>query len=378
MNVHARIEADRRETNPIFNDNKLKLGTFQTNLDSACLMSSLEGRFELNWPNTLAIARLADEMGFEALLPVARWRGHGGDNNPQGPGFEAMAWAAGIGASTERAGVLATSHIAMNHPIVAAKQSTVVDHITGGRYTLNIVCGWNRPEFEMFGLTILEHGDRYDMAEEWLTVVKRLWTEDDEFDFDGKYYNIKRGYLEPKPIQKPYPAVMNAGGSERGQHFAAKNCDCVFLVFPSHDPDDCRAQVDRYRRLAREEYGRELQVWSSVNIVQAETEKEARDFYNHYVHDLGDWAAADNIMATMGITAKTFPPEAMTAMKEHFIAGWGSYPVTGTRDQVVDGLQTMADIGLDGVLLSWPFYEAGMRDFRDNTLPLVKQAGLRK
>jgi FMNH2-dependent dimethyl sulfone monooxygenase len=57
---------DRRHTNPIFNARKLKLGTFQTNLDSGCVMSDLDGRLDISWPSTVALAGLADEMEFEA------------------------------------------------------------------------------------------------------------------------------------------------------------------------------------------------------------------------------------------------------------------------------------------------------------------------
>ncbi len=90
------MQRDRLESNPTFSSRKLKLGTFQTNLDSGCVMSGLEDRLEISWPNTVALAKLADEMEFEAIVPVARWRGFGGANDPQGPGFEAYTWAAGI------------------------------------------------------------------------------------------------------------------------------------------------------------------------------------------------------------------------------------------------------------------------------------------
>jgi len=220
----AATRDDRRVTNPIFNQRKLKLGTFQSNLDYGCLMSDVEGRLQISWANTVALAKLADEMEFEALLPVARWRGFGGRLNPQGRGFETYTWASGIAALTQNAGVVATSHCSVNHPITAAKQSAAIDHISNGRYILNIVTGWNKPEIDMFGAEMRPHDERYDMAEEWLNVVKRLWTED-EFDHDGKYYKIVKGYLQPKPIQQPYPAIMNAGGSERGRHFACKYCD---------------------------------------------------------------------------------------------------------------------------------------------------------
>ncbi|MGD0419971.1 MAG: hypothetical protein ABSA68_10430 [Xanthobacteraceae bacterium] len=64
-------------------------------------------------------------------------------------------------------------------------------------------------------------------------------------------------------------------------------------------------------------------------------------------------------------------------LKELFIAGWGAYPLTGTKEQVVEGLQTMSAMGLDGALLSWPRFEDGMREFKDVTYPLLVQAGLR-
>jgi alkanesulfonate monooxygenase SsuD/methylene tetrahydromethanopterin reductase-like flavin-dependent oxidoreductase (luciferase family) len=112
-------QKDRLKTNPALGTRKLKLGTFQTNLDSGCVMSALDGRLELNWPNTVTLAKLADAMEFEALVPVARWRGFGGATDPQGPGFETFTWAAGVAGATNNSGVISTSHVALNHPIIA-------------------------------------------------------------------------------------------------------------------------------------------------------------------------------------------------------------------------------------------------------------------
>ena len=377
VKVSALTDADRRSTNPAFNNRKLKLGTFQSNLDYGCLMADVEGRLKISWPNTVALAKLADDMEFEALVPVARWRGFGGKLNPQGPGFETYTWASGIAASTENAGVVATSHCSINHPIAAAKQGTVIDHISGGRFILNIVTGWNKPEIDMFGAEMLPHDERYEMAEEWLAIVKRLWTEDDEFDHQGKYYKIAKGYLQPKPIQKPYPAIMNAGGSERGRHFACKNCDLAFTALGAPSFEQNKAQVDAYRKLAREEYGREVAIWTSANIIQAETEAEARRYEDYVVREKGDWEAVTFALNTLGLNAKTFSPEAIKHLKELFIAGWGGYPLIGTKEQVVDGLKMLSAMGLDGVLLSWPRFEDGMREFKTATYPLLVQAGLR-
>ena len=147
----------------------------------------------------------------------------------------------------------------------------------------------------MFGQPMLGHEDRYACAEEWLAIIKRLWTEDDSFDHEGRFFKIKKGYLAPKPIQHPYPAIMNAGASELGRHYAVKNCDLVFTVIRTGGLEECTKHVQAYHALARD-YGRDIKVWTLVNIVQGETEKEARDFYNYYVHQQGDWAAAKNMV----------------------------------------------------------------------------------
>jgi FMNH2-dependent dimethyl sulfone monooxygenase len=216
MDAKTRPDQLREATNPLFNHRKLKLGTFCSNLSGGCAISSIEGVLEATWPDTLALARMGDQMEFEALVPVGRWKGFGGVTNFNGQGFESFSWASAIGASTRYPGIFATSHVPTIHPVMAAKQAATIDHVTGGRFNLNVVTGWYKPEIEMFGEEQLEHDTRYDRAIEWLEIIKLLWTSEEEFDYEGKFYKIKKGWLQPKPIQKPYPVVMNAGGSGQG------------------------------------------------------------------------------------------------------------------------------------------------------------------
>jgi FMNH2-dependent dimethyl sulfone monooxygenase len=172
---------------------------------------------------------------------------------------------------------------------------------------------------------------------------------------------------------------MNAGSSERGRHFACKHCDLVFTNIRTHDLATHTAHVEAYHRLAREDYGREVKVWTNATVIQAETEAEARAFYDYYVHEKGDWVAARNVIDTMGaeINQRDYPEARRKAMAEMMISGWGGFPLIGTKEQIVDGLARLSQAGFDGVLLSWPRYIAGMTEFRDMTYPLLKQAGLR-
>jgi dimethylsulfone monooxygenase len=332
---------------------------------------------EADWPSTLALARMADEMEFEALVPVGRWKGFGGVTNFNGAGFESFTWASAMGVETKSSCVFATSHVPTMHPVMAAKQGATIDHVSGGRFALNIVTGWFSPEIEMFGAPQLDHAVRYDCAEEWLEIIKRLWTEDEEFDYEGRFYKVTRARLAPRPLQRPHPVIMNAGGSERGRHYAAKHCDVVFIVLDSHDGDEIRAKVDSYRRLAREEYGRELLVWSYGYVVQGDTDRDAKAYWDYYVNQMGDWEAAHTLVTMLGINAQTIPEDRLDGMKQHFIAGWGGYPLIGKSETVVDELSTLVNAGFDGVLLSWPRYIDDMRRFQQETYPLLVQAGLR-
>lgn len=377
MDDKTRPDRLREACNPLFNNRKLKLGTFCSNLSHGCAISSVEGVLEADWPSTLALARMGDEMEFEALVPVGRWKGFGGTTNFNGAGFESFSWASAIGASTRYPGIFATSHVPTIHPVMAAKQATTIDHVTGGRFNLNVVTGWFKPEIEMFGEEQLEHDTRYDKAIEWLEIIKLLWTREEEFDYDGRFYKIAKGWLQPKPLQKPYPVVMNAGGSEKGRHYAAKYCDVAFIVLQSHEFDDVKAHVERYRKFARDEYGREIQVWTNAYVVQGETEEDAKKFLHYYVHEKGDWVAVDNLTRTLGINAQTMPPDVALALKAHFIAGWAGYPIVGTKEQVVDELSKLSRAGFDGVILSWAKFVEQMHEFQEVTYPLVVQAGLR-
>jgi Luciferase-like monooxygenase len=199
-----------RVRHPVLGDWALKLGTFSANLSGGCAVSTAEGVLEAERPQTAELGRLGDAMEFEALAPVGRWRGFGGPADFNGAGLECCTWAAGQAAQAAQAGIFAASHVPTIHPVMAAKQATTVDHISGGRFAPNIVTGWNKPEIEMFGAPLLPHDERHDVAQEWVDIVVRLWAWDEPYSFEGKYY---KAYIlqEDAEAEAPVPGLL-------GQH----------------------------------------------------------------------------------------------------------------------------------------------------------------
>jgi FMNH2-dependent dimethyl sulfone monooxygenase len=379
-NSESRLNDTRHEalakTNPLFGPRKLKLGTFCTNVSGAATMSTMDGVYDLNWPNVMTVSRLADEMEFEAIVPLGRWQGFGGVTNFNEKVFEAMTFSAAVTASTRNPSVFATIHVPTMHPVLAAKQITTIDHIGGGRFTLNVVTGWNKGEIELFGSPLLDHAERYAMADEWITLMKKLWTSDDPVDFAGRFYTVKQAVLKPHPIQ-PYPALMNASGSAVGKAFAAKHFDIVFSGPTQRDPASVKAQLDSYRQYAWDEFGRSLKVWISAYMIVGDTEADARRQFDHCVHEMGDHVAAKNFLDGMGITSQSIPSDIMKRIGDDMIAGYGGFPLIGTKEQIVDDLKMLADCGCDGILLTWPAFIDGMQRFQREVLPLLVEEGLR-
>lgn len=376
--VFTRADELRAARHPVYNDRKVRLGIFGTNVSGGCAMSSIEGTFDGSWDASLSLARMADDMEFEAIVPVARWRGFGGDTNFNGAQQEPFTWAAGVAASTEKAGVFVTSHAPAVHPLYAAKQLTTIDQVSHGRAALNIVAGWYAAEMGMFGIDQLPHDERYSFAQEWVDVMIKLWTSEGPIDHKGGYFHLQQAELSPGPVQRPYPVLMNAGGSRAGMHFGARNCDVIFLQpgLGEQPIEEVKAKADAFKALAREEYGRDVRVWSLAYIVQEDTEQEAQRFLEYYVREKGDWAGAENLVNSLGDMGSV-PAEIREAMKFHFIAGWSGRPVVGTSESVAAQLIELAEIGLDGILVSWPRYLEDMARFKQETYPLLVEAGAR-
>jgi alkanesulfonate monooxygenase SsuD/methylene tetrahydromethanopterin reductase-like flavin-dependent oxidoreductase (luciferase family) len=376
-NTISREAETRRTLNPLYRDHRMKLGVMAFNCSHGSSITTAEGAWTMTWPETVELARMCDRAGMEVLLPVGRWRGYGGPSNFNNRTFESFTWAAGLGCVTEQIGVFATCHVPLVHPVMAAKMAATIDHQTNGRFCLNVVCGWFKDEFDMFGAEWRLHDERYVYGEEWVRFVRELWSREGEFDFDGTYFHAKRAWSEPKPIQKPFPPIMNAGGSQQGREFAATVADMNFVILTRHDFEGGKAQVESLKAMARAA-GRKVEVWIHVYVVCRETQKEADDYLNYYVREKGDLTAVDNLLRIFGMQSATLDPQKLADFRFHFMAGHGGYPLVGTPERIVGELETLTKMGVDGCLISWVNYKDECQQWIDKVMPLMVQAGQRR
>jgi alkanesulfonate monooxygenase SsuD/methylene tetrahydromethanopterin reductase-like flavin-dependent oxidoreductase (luciferase family) len=353
-----------------------KLGLFSPNCSGGLAVTQVEERWSGSWDDNLALGRLADEVGLDFLLPIARWIGYGGETNFHGGVLDPVTWAAGLLAQTERITVFATIHTAFNHPIVVAKQMATLDQIGHGRAGINVVAGWNKPEYDTFGIELpTDHDSRYALAQEWLEVIQRIWTETEPFDHDGRFFQLRHVEGLPKPDEGFIP-VLNAGASEQGRDYAAHNANFLFTTFADPSADGA-ATVQAVTQLARERYQREIGVLTLCYAVCRPTRKEAEEYHHHYAEEHADWGAVDNLMALQGLHAQSFTPEMLSAFRGRFAAGHGAFPLIGTPDDVADELERVAQAGFAGTTLAFVDYVAELPYFAEEVIPRLERKGLR-
>lgn len=360
--------------------NALKLGLFGSNCSGGLAFTTLTERWEASWDNNLRLALLAEAGGLECMVPVARWKGFGGAANINAISLETITWACGLLAHTQRMTVFGTIHVPMIHPIVAAKQIATVDHVGHGRFGVNIVCGWNQDEFEMFGMTPDEHDDRYARGEEWWSIVKTIWSGGAADDFDGRFYQLRALEGSPSPFGGRRPLMMNAGASPAGRMFAVRNSDLHFDY--CRTPQDSASRVRETKQLAKT-LGRKIEVWIPASIVCRRTQAEADDYARHCVEH-ADWDALDHQYA---LYAGNFGSRGRSAEENRqnrdrdparTVLGYGgSYSIRGDADHVAHALKALHDAGFDGVAMGFVNYLEELPYFVEEVIPRLGRMRLR-
>jgi alkanesulfonate monooxygenase SsuD/methylene tetrahydromethanopterin reductase-like flavin-dependent oxidoreductase (luciferase family) len=362
------------------NNNKLKIGLFGVNCSSGRAVTTVAERWSGEWSETLELAQLSDRAGIDFLLPIGRWKGYGGDTDYQGETHETVTWAAGLLASTRRITVFGTVHASLVHPVVSAKKFVTADHIGKGRFGLNIVVGWNEDEFDMFGVRQRDHDDRYKYGQEWIDSIKMMWSDAEDFDFDGEFIKLHAVRSKPKPYGGSRPLLMNAGSSPVGRAFALRNCDAFFTNAPRESRDSFDVLLKHVETIKAEtrQLDRELDVYTVGVITCRPTKAEAEDYYRHCIIDHADWSAVDAILTKRKVTRELVGDEEFERRRRHQANGMGGLPIIGDPDFVAQELAKLSRAELRGIGASFVNYGKEVPYFVSEVLPRLERMGLRE
>jgi dimethylsulfone monooxygenase len=353
-------------------DNRFKLGLFRMNCAGGLAITKAPERWTADWDTLVAAAKLADDARFEMILPLARWRGYGGSIDNAAWSFETLTQGAALAALTKHTSIFVTVHVPLVHPVFAAKAVATIDHVSHGRVGLNIVCGWNKDEFDMFGVDMVDHEARYNQGYEWFEIFRRL-IGGERFDYEGRFYRVKDVYSLPKTLQQPRPIVMSAGGSPKGKAFAAHVADYLFGVV-----QDFGQALDLVRSVADNAgiASRKAGVFTISHVVCRETQGEAEAAYGYFADLMADDEGIANWTGAKQATSQSTPAEVFK-MRRRLAGGHGSFPLIGTPEIVAEELSKLHEAGLAGTTLSFFDFTAELPFFIERVLPLLKQRGLR-
>jgi alkanesulfonate monooxygenase SsuD/methylene tetrahydromethanopterin reductase-like flavin-dependent oxidoreductase (luciferase family) len=129
---------------------------------------------------------------------------------------------------------------------------------------------------------------------------------------------------------------------------------------------------------ARAEFGRDIQVWGMAAITQGETQKEAENYFKYYVDEVGDWTGAENMLNAFAPNSGSYSPDHRAETLRAMVAGYCAWPIVGSAERIAESLIEIANLGFDGLSLSWVNYDDGLARFNAEVMPLLEQAGVRQ
>lgn len=338
--------------------------------------------------------------------------------------LEPLTLLAAVAGATKHIGLGATASTTYSDPFTVARAFASLDHLSGGRAAWNAVTTANPVTAANFTTAHPDHSKRYEIADEFVAVVRGLWDCWDEdaivadagsgiyidpekvrpLNHEGLYFKVK-GPLNIGRSPQGHPVVLQAGGSEPGQELAAKSADVVFSV--TQDIEDARrfyaslkARLPKYGREANE-----LVVLPGIMPIVGRTEREAHDklaALQGFVSEtnalallsdrfgidmsqseldgpLPELKPSDNYHAFARVMLEKARREKMTLRDLYNLvaAARGHWILCGTPDYIADTLQIWLETGAaDGFNIMPSHFPDGLTDFVDTVIPILQERGL--
>ena len=314
-----------------------------------------------------------------------------------------------------------TGNLSLESPYLFARRVSSLDHITNGRFGWNIVTGYLDSAHKATGEeTKEEHDVRYDIADEYMEVVYRLWEESWENDavrrdasagtfadpskvheiiHEGRYFNLRGTHLcEPSPQRTPL--LFQAGTSSKGRAFAGKHAECVFIV--GHSPEGQSKVVKQLREQAvlNDRHPDDVKVIGGLSVIVGNSDAEAKEKFEDYKqygsHEgalalLSGWSGMDLSLVDDQKRIKEDEGDAIRGIYRHAgmrsmddwvdrtTVGGAMEIIMGAPVSVVDQMQDWLDVsGLDGFNLAYTVMPECVDDFVDLVVPELQDRGLLK
>ncbi len=327
------------------------------------------------WPSfslNKTVTQTAEHYGLDFVLSMIKLRGFGGKTEFWDHNLESFTLMAGLAAVTKRIKLFATCATLAIPPAIAARMASTIDSISDGRFGLNLITGWQKPEYSQMGLWPGDEyfGRRYDYVSEYIQVMRQLW-ETGHSDFQGAFFRMQDCRLSPRP-QAPMKIIC-AGQSEAGMAFSAQYADYNFCFGKGVNTPVAFAPTVAKLTAANQKAGRDVRAYALFMIIADQTDAAARAKWEHFKAGTDQEAVrwlvqqSDADKASGKDTNVRQMADPVSAVNINMGTLVGSY---ATVARLLDEVATVA--GCDGVLLTFDDFIRGTEDFGARIQPLMQ------
>ncbi|GLS27600.1 pyrimidine utilization protein A [Marinibactrum halimedae] len=350
----------------------MDIGVFIPIGNNGWLISKTSPQYKPTFDLNKEIVLKAEQYGLDFALSMIKLRGFGGETEFWDYNLESFSLMAGLAAVTSKIKLYATAATLVLPPAIMARMAATIDSISHGRFGVNLVTGWQRPEYSQMGMWPGDQffGNRYEYLDEYIKVCKELW-ETGQSDFKGEHFQMDDCRMLPKP-EKKIPIIC-AGQSAAGMAFSAKHADYNFCFGKGLNTPTAFAPTAARLQEAADDAGRNVGSTVLIMVIADETDEKAMAKWESYKE--GKDQSAIDWMTTQGSVDKksgkdtnvrdmTDPTSAVNLNMGTLVGSYASVAA------MLDEIDTVP--GCEGVLLTFDDFIKGMDDFGTKIQPLMK------
>ena len=318
---------------------------------------------EATWEYVSNLACRSEQIGFDITLLAEL-----NLNDIKGvdaPSLDAWSTAAALAPVTESLELMVAVRPTFHSPALLAKQASNIDHISGGRLSLNVVASWWQDEARQYGVEFDSHDARYARTTEWLEVVSGLWSEP-VFSYEGDIYRVEKARLEPKPLAEPRPTLYAGGESQASKEMISRHCDGYLM---HGDPPERVGEKIADMSGRRDKLGLPRMTFGVAGyVVCRDSEAEVRRELDRITDVKQSAAGYENYKEWLAGTQL----EQQVSLEDYSVSNRGlKAGLAGTPDQIAERVRSFEAAGVDLLLLQFSPQLEEMERFASEVIPLT-------
>lgn len=348
----------------------MQVGVFIPIANNGWLISETSPQYMPSFDLNKEVVARAERHGFEFALSMTKLRGFGGKTRFWDHALESFTLMAGLAAVTSRIRLFATSATLVMPPAIVARMASTIDSISKGRFGINIITGWQKPEYAQMGAW---PGDeyfsrRYDFVSEYVQVMQDLWRTG-RCNLKGDFFTMDDCRLSPQP-GTPIPIIC-AGQSHAGIDFTAKYADYNFCLGKGINTPTAFGPVAERVQAAAAQAGRDVSTFALFMIIADETDAAAFAKWDLYRAGADQEALAWLVRQTQVDTRSGSDTNVRQIAEEASAVNINMGTLVGSYETVARMLDEIGALPKTGVLLTFDDFIKGVDDFGYRIQPLM-------